>query len=602
MSLGWFYEPCGFTGGANAGAFRNALAGAGIRLPELLAREVVQNSVDAVADAAKPVEVRFRTITHDGASLSALRSALSIGEPHSPAVRHGLLSPAPGEAEFGDALSQPLRSLVIEDFNTTGLAGTHRPIPLEPDDNYYRLCMELGGTKDFEHERGGTYGYGKSVAWVASRLWTVILYSRFAPSERSEGASARTLVVSWFREHVHEQRRYTGRAWFGVVCKEKGEIYAGALVDEDAHRFAQRVGFTHRGTESPGLSLMILGCDVSLPLLKEGVERSWWPRLLDGKLAVELENGEHARPRENDALQRYVRCWDLLHERQPVADTELVSAESYKGKKLGRVALTTLLDPDRIKPADVERARLAMIRGPGMVVHYHEGPFIQQGHPQVEGAFLADEGIDEVLAKSEPPAHNLWDADTTRTDRPLSDSERGLISKLYDKVNSKTRGFLNDQREPPPKPPDRCKQLELLLGQYLRTKKGKPVIEPTPSPFSIRFIEQPRHVIEDGHAYIDARLALRLSDNAEDREYFCRVGCWLETVVERGRVGSSLPMSYMALRDSTGDTQLGTEEARLSLANCLLEGAEEIAIDLRSAALPHPEYRAKLVIRVTEET
>lgn len=602
MSLGWYFEPCGYSGGANAAAFRNALAGAGIRLPELLSREIVQNSVDAVADPTKPVEVRFRTTTHGGSSLSALRDTLSIGEPGSPSARRELLSLTRGEQEFADALSKPLGSLIIEDFNTTGLAGTHRPIALETNDNYYRLCMELGGTKDFEHERGGTYGYGKSVAWVASRLWTVIMYSRFAPSERSGGASARFLVVSWFREHVHEQRRFTGRAWFGDIRKEEGERYAGALVDEHAHRAAEQVGFTPREPESTGLSLMILGCDISLPHLKEGVERSWWPRLLDGRLKVKLGHSESAHPRENDHLQRYVRCWDLLHEHEANGESDSISEETYKGTKLGQVALTTHLDPDRVQPADAERVELAMIRGPGMVVHYHKGPFIQQGHPQAEGVFLADEEMDEVLAKSEPPAHNLWDSDTTRTDRPLSDSERSLIAKLYDKVNSRTRRFLNEQREPPPTPPDRCKQLELLLGQYLRSKRDKPVVQRAPSPFSIRFIEQPKHLIEDGHAFIDARAILRLSDNADDREYLCRVGCWVETMVEHGKIGSSFPMEYMTLRDSAGDTQLGTAEARMTSADCLLVGEEEIVIDLRSEPLPHPEYRAKLVLRVSEET
>jgi hypothetical protein len=193
----WFFEKVPPTGGATAGAFRNTLAGVGIDLAHLVAREAIQNSVDAASsDAAVRVVINSRTL--EGNELKALRKSLGlVGEGDDPTVRAGLLV-EDDKTRVSDQLAKKLELVTIEDFNTVGLSGTWRNLPLKREDNYFRLCMELGGTKEMEQGRGrgGTYGYGKSVYWISSSIWSVVMYSRFSPTERTGGADSRLIVVS----------------------------------------------------------------------------------------------------------------------------------------------------------------------------------------------------------------------------------------------------------------------------------------------------------------------------------------------------------------------------------------------------------------------
>lgn len=59
-----------------------------------------------------------------------------------------------------------------------------------------------------------------------------------------------------------------------------------ALPSEDvaAHTIAQKLGFTLRGEEDYGTSILIIGTKVSIESLKEGIETSWWLRLIDTEL------------------------------------------------------------------------------------------------------------------------------------------------------------------------------------------------------------------------------------------------------------------------------------------------------------------------------
>lgn len=598
---GWHFEPVPMLGGATADAFRNTLAGAGKDVAELLAREAIQNSWDARTDGQKNV-VRVRIASRQliGEALSAVRGQLGLLDSGpGPLDRPGLLSTDREQRKLGAELEGPLPVLVIEDFGTSGLGGTALgDMPQKEEDKYFRLCMELGGTEIQASGRGGTFGYGKSIYWAASRLWTVIFYSRFKPTTRTENATRRLIAVAWFRAHEFGDRRFTGRAWWGDQRLASGTSWPTPFLDDEADTRAEALGFRVRSAGQEGLSLMILGCDEPLQKLRNGIEQWWWPRLLQGGLEIELGGDvKQVAPRANPALARFVRAWDLLTGKSSETDDDKVDDIKYKGSPLGRYAITSVMGADAGDDEAVEiRVQNALVREPGMVVEYAEGPAIRAGHPPCAGVFRADAQLDQVLAKSEPPSHDKWDSRSSRSDRPLLDAERELIVELHKRVRKASSRFLSEHRAKPPAPPDRCTELERRLGRYLGVVKHahQPPSHP-PVPFHYRSCDGPRRVETAEGTVIDATVDVELVGDDAPSECLCTVSAWIDTLVENGRVGVTLPMASMQVRQRDGTIYVGVKNGGVSVIEGLyLSQGASARIDLRSDPLPHPEYTAEL--------
>lgn len=597
----WHFEPVSQMGGASAGAYQNSLAGAGVPPDELFAREVIQNSVDAASESNAAVLVRFRARKLAGADLASLLGTLRLDGGSEPHKRKGLVS----QGELATALRGEMEVLYVEDYNTVGLGGTTEPLPLEEEDNYFRLCLTLGDTRAGQGG-GGTFGYGKSVYWQMSSLWTVVMYSRFAPTQRTLGKSARLIGVSWFKTHAHGRDRdvvrYTGRAWLG-------EVHAGGcgpLVDDAAHDTAEKIGFVKRGDADRGLSIMILGSKVDLDKLRDGVERHWWPRLLDGKLAVELERegaaAEKPQPRARPNLKRFVRAWDLVRGAPAVDGRDDRQTIGYRKESLGVFAMTTgpENEPEEYgNNVEPEPAEIALVREPRMVVDYLGGPIIGSSQPLCDGVFVADAALNDMFAASEPPAHNKWDYRTIRQDRPLTDEQKAKIKRALEKVRSCARDFVQRRQTPPSKPPERCRELERMLGKFIRLDREPPPPPPPGGiPVTIRFLEPAERTFGGAGVTIDAKVRVALRDDVElPLENLVRVYAWVDTIVDDGASSERLLMDYIAAKDADGAEILGDADARGSYVDLVLApGGEGSTIDLRSAVLPHSEYRASLKI------
>ena len=76
-------------------------------------------------------------------------------------------------------------------------------------DRYVGLCLNFGDA-DENASGGGTFGFGKSVAWNASHANLVLFHSRFKPDKWSEGSRSRLIGTGLFPAHDHNGVRYTG--------------------------------------------------------------------------------------------------------------------------------------------------------------------------------------------------------------------------------------------------------------------------------------------------------------------------------------------------------------------------------------------------------
>ena len=273
----------GDMGGSHHGVYLNPLNAAKFGTEVLLARESVQNSVDAYDGVSKAVKVRFTQETLGIESLSALAELLGLMDVGSPTDRSNRgIDLGLSEGNFLDAVLDPQhttqRTLKIEDFGTEGLGG-----PLtgssDRDARFYRLLKGFGVEDHSSTSTGGTYGFGKRAYSRPSNANAVSFYSVFKPTIKTGGVHARLIVASLFHTHFFDGSQYVGRAWYG---SRVSPTVCDPLVDGDAHKFAESLGFERRGPESRGASIMAFGSAINMDELRNGIEENWWPRMIDG--------------------------------------------------------------------------------------------------------------------------------------------------------------------------------------------------------------------------------------------------------------------------------------------------------------------------------
>ena len=139
-----------------------------------LVRELLQNSMDARADAAKPVSVSFslENLPADNLDLGGLRDSLQASiDSDDNDERH--------RKQFGRGLrvldaairDRAIPALVVADSNTTGA-----PDANGRKDKWHNLTKSQGKSEKDARDAGGSFGIGKHATFAATDLRTV-LYS-----------------------------------------------------------------------------------------------------------------------------------------------------------------------------------------------------------------------------------------------------------------------------------------------------------------------------------------------------------------------------------------------------------------------------------------
>ena len=596
----WWFESEAPMGGASSGAFRNPLAGVGVPPVDIFVREVIQNSVDAEAASDSTVRVRVENNRLDGERLSKFRETLSLDAGSNVLLRTNLLP----DRQVAGYLDGPLEVLTVEDYETVGLGGTVLPIAATDDDNFRRLCHKVGSTREAEGG-GGSFGYGKATYWAASSIWTVVFYSRFAPTERSQGDWARLFGVSWFKEHTWtedpsaDEVEFTGRAFFGLSSEHRGQPMVLPIVNDEAQDLAEQLGLRVRKEQETGTTALILGNKLDLDGIVDGIERHWWPRLLADRLEVEVVGERSPEPRADPDLRPFVRAWQILDGGAP-RDEETHKKLTYKSRSLGSLAL--VLDED---PGSKASNTIALVRGPLMVVqNYEHRAGVGPSQPTCSGVFRAAAEMDEPLSASEPPAHNAWDPSTGRTDRPLAPEDRGRIRKIFEKIRGEVNKFTRLHREPPPEAPPRCRLLESALADLFATEETGPPPPPSPGkdPFNIRFVVPPTRLMDGGNAVIDATVDVSVREEGfvDEEQVMCTMTASLQLIHDAGSIGQRLPMSYMNAKDPrSGEEFVGESRGTKTRVLAVFSRDEgPWRVELRTEPLPHPEYRTRLSFEV----
>ena len=447
-------------------------------LLETLVREICQNSTDQRV-GRKAAEVCFDLILLRGEEREAFLAAMNWQtlRPHLAAVKGAGGAALTLRAGIVAMEAETLVCLRISDSGTAGLTGDD----WDEEGNFRRLCVQNFSTGD-ETGRGGSFGLGKAVSWMHSRLLTV-LFSSSVQGMKEQGL--RVFGRSELPAHELDGEAFLDGAYLGVAADRDG--IPVALSDWREPSAARSLQLERAGLNGSGTTLLIpafhepdrddvgsLGIRDPEDLcrdLTDAAAKWFWPAISWGRLKVRsrvLFSGESRASYESQAEVGGLWAPFLAASRvEPAGEPALSPGDSaaidITGFPLPRrihpedrpellhPALETLIrvGVTRVSPSEAClpcRSTIAMIRGAGMVVDYAEGLRLQDGGSycavtlvgsallnaapsealEISQEFVAD--AEEYFRAAEPVTHDDW-LPTTRRLRESYDW-RGSAGRL----------------------------------------------------------------------------------------------------------------------------------------------------------------------------
>lgn len=394
-----------------------------------LVRESIQNSLDACLGTG-PVRVRF-TIPADPAPVAADSPWLVGVAPHLVADRNGL-------AERHNP-SEPLATLLIEDYGTCGLTGD----PAQTDNvaeewsgrhnNFFYFWRAIGETGKGDGEKG-SWGLGKSVLPASSRIHTFFGVSCEAPD-----GPARLLGLSVLKTHTVAGRRetLTPYGYFGLYASPDD---AAMPVDnaKSVAAFCHDFGVTRQG--KPGLSLVVLYPRLSFfgpELIASAVVNYFFP-ILESQLVVEVVEGEkvtiidaaniagHARNIPSQLLED--------HGIEPATLLDLLALARWSIEQRRVAAIRLNPPPDPVRPRwhetvfdvdgwDAAAMRFAAGEAVEFVVPVSVTPKPKHGPAEMAEFFIS---MKKIPSDQYPKSFYLRDGITVG--KPSDRGERGLVA------------------------------------------------------------------------------------------------------------------------------------------------------------------------------
>ncbi len=566
----WHYEDEPVNGGAGGEVFKSIFNGSGLDAAGRLAREALQNSVDA-ARPGETAQVTLRMKVYGEADLDRFWHAAGL---NALAKRVDVL----GLHQANALAKKPdqLRVLQVVDSSTTGLSGD----PTSPSSKMRKLLMEIGGSQKIAEggASGGSYGFGKAVYSASSRIAVIFAYSRTL--DRQGQPLSLLMGCAYHQAHEFDGQRTSGRGFYGQPVKLGYAIRYDAFTGAEADRLAAELDMA-RDADDMGTTIAIVDCPLSMEDIKRGVERSWWPKIERDNFRVTLidENAQklRARPRLDPELKPFI---DALHialgtsPEQSARSRRKNNFHKVDGRTIGNLGLFVMTAPEEVdEHSDREdlRDRIALVRSPGMVVQYYGKR--QVSNPPVVGVFLADDGIDDILRRSEPPEHDRWDANADRLDP--AKNEREIVQAIHSRIWQELRTFQKTARPPENSSGNKFLQLERELAKLFGpTGKREPIGGGKgETPVSLR----PDVRIEQapGGLKMVGTVFIQLKDDHEG-DLPVSVSFRLSSVDEGGHHID--PVEVSAVFDSEAASPVGAGEWHLSLAP-----GEKIEIPVESA-------------------
>lgn len=417
-------------GGMTGGGFLNLLGRPPLDLLSLLLRESVQNAWDARRRSApRPPNVHFRIRLRnlEGAQARTFRSAFAQDD---------VLEP-PGSNSLRALLNQPdpIRVLELHDSGTVGLAGAMRPDEPHGEEvsRFVNFFFDYGRARA-EQGDGGTYGFGRSSLYLASKASMILVDTLVHDGHGFQRRLMACRIGSDFEVARGSHRgRYTGRHFWGRKMPHLD--VAQPLTGHYAEKLAERLGLPARRNQAE------LGTSVMIPWPEDGLDdgerivrvllHNLWPKMVLSdrqpviRFEVEVDGRKFEIP-DPASVGEYrlavralksARTHQILHGAfdirtlRPAALTGWLAVEQAPQSRRAQVHAVASGDSDEpAEPALTAVGSVALMRPTELVVRYLPIPGAERVAHDWSGVFICsdDARIHTAFARSEPPAHDDW--------------------------------------------------------------------------------------------------------------------------------------------------------------------------------------------------
>ena len=239
-ALNWW--PSHWVGDTVGDSARKILGKPDLDPVEVLVREAAQNSWDARIDS-------------DTSPLFGIHARTLSAEAYDTLMNTVLGSGGKG-ADF-ESLRKRRSVDVIEIFDrrTSGLGGPLRNDKVHDSEvtDYIDFVLNVGAARDKEHG-GGTHGFGKTISYIMSSVFTVVILSR---SQEENGFETRLIASAFADEFAQDGKRFTGRQWWGRMI-EGTEEFIGPATGAEATQISDLIFDRGFGDEETGTSLLVV--------------------------------------------------------------------------------------------------------------------------------------------------------------------------------------------------------------------------------------------------------------------------------------------------------------------------------------------------------
>ena len=443
--MDWY--PQRFDPGAIQGDGAKKLLGSPqVSLEDMLVRETAQNSWDARV-GGRPVDftMNLRSLTPEATAL--LRGQVFTGSAHGTDIRRALTN-------------DDMWVIEISDRGTVGLGGPVRndtAVPAGSVTHFIDLVFNIGATKS-DTAAGGTYGFGKSIAYMVSEVGAVVIWSR---CKTDQGTEHRLIASAIGEVFDMDGFRYTGRHWWGRTIDGRPEPLTGDVAESLGRKLFSK---SFNGDEL-GTSIMILAPNLGEPgpeddaeVLANSVLWNLWPKLLPDssgalpmtvRVQVDGEDRSIPDPATHPVLSGNVACLNAVravqegHEPPAALFSPTVIAIERYSKPVGHLALvkypegsyrSATNEPDERFPS---RSVTLMRHGAELVVKQLKRTQLSAPGFQWAGVFKPIAELDSTFALSEPPAHDDW------SPASLSDKiQRSQVKVALEKIKGAADTFI----------------------------------------------------------------------------------------------------------------------------------------------------------------
>jgi len=480
----------------------------------VMLREAVQNSWDARIRNNQNITFTLRGLNLSRENTSAIYKA--IGK----------------EGAYGFELSQAIRNvgnaIEISDSNTIGLSGPTGFDNLDEEDKknrFIKFVHTLGNGAQSAGD-GGSFGFGKTSLYKASKVGTVAIYTK---TEVDDGTESRFIIKN-LDKSGNKRFSNSGVYWWGkeIIRSENADVgtWIEPLKNYEADELWSSIGGTRFGELETGVKLMVFAPELSRDYPKSGksilhanlehlaknVTHYFWAKWpeeasqqgIEFKFSIS-DNGNTSEIRIDHPDEVYpyqVLRTSLKASKNKKIDT--AAKESYQTKEiksyqpaqsLGNLVYAVIDDRKINREYDEffnsEVCHIALLRNVEFVVDYFNHSvnidFMNdnvESEKKIVGVFRTYDNcmvyidtdksvkkdLNEVYRTAENQTHGSWSSENALS---LGRYSRTYINKTFDEIKAGLNSFVREQRA---KKVDRSAeanaQIMSYLGQFISGVQG----------------------------------------------------------------------------------------------------------------------------------